>query len=39
MLLLLRFTKEDDKDTPRVNQRDGPHWISSAWQNHQEETP
>jgi hypothetical protein len=25
MLLLLRFTKEDDKDTPRVNQRDGPH--------------
>jgi hypothetical protein len=30
MLLLLRFTKEDDKDTPRMNQRDGPRRISSA---------
>jgi hypothetical protein len=30
ILLLLRFTKEDDKDTPRMNQRDGPHRISST---------
>jgi hypothetical protein len=37
MLLLLRFTKEDDKDTPIMNQRGGPRRISSAWQDHQEE--
>jgi hypothetical protein len=30
MLLLIKFTKEDDKDTPRINQRDGPRRISSA---------
>jgi hypothetical protein len=30
MLLLLRFTKEDDKDTPIMNQRGGPRRISSA---------
>jgi predicted unusual protein kinase regulating ubiquinone biosynthesis (AarF/ABC1/UbiB family) len=30
MLLLLSFTKENDKDTPRMNQRDGPRRASSA---------
>jgi hypothetical protein len=30
ILLLLKFTKEDDKDTPRMNQRDGPRRISST---------
>ena len=38
MLLLLRFTKEDDKNTPRLNQREEPRRVSSAWQNRQEES-
>lgn len=38
MLLLLRFTKEDDKDTPRLNQRGELRRTSSAWQNCHEET-
>ena len=38
ILLLLRFTKEDDKDTPRLNQRGELRRTSSAWQNCHEET-
>ncbi|KAJ1283723.1 hypothetical protein BS78_03G148200 [Paspalum vaginatum] len=38
MLLLLRFTKEDDKDTPTLNQRGELRRTSSAWQNCHEET-
>jgi hypothetical protein len=31
MLLLLRFTKTDDKNRPRLNQREEPRRISSVW--------
>jgi hypothetical protein len=30
MLLLLNFTKEDDKNTPRLNHREEPRRVSSA---------
>jgi hypothetical protein len=33
MLLLLSFTKEDDKNTPRLNHREEPRRVSSASQN------
>jgi hypothetical protein len=38
MFLLLRVTKEYDKDTPRMNHREDPRRVSSALQNCQEES-
>jgi hypothetical protein len=37
MLLLLSFTKEHDKNTPRLNHREEPHRVSSASQKYHEE--
>jgi hypothetical protein len=38
ILLLLRFTKQDDKDTPRMNHREDPCRVSSSSQNCHEES-
>jgi hypothetical protein len=38
ILLLLRFTKDDDKNTPRLNHREEQRGVSSASQNHHEES-